>query len=137
MGGQGLFQELGELLAVAIQRAWVHGPQGVGELLAGGVIQLLDGFFPQHVVNARGAGLEVEPQGALDGDAAVAEGVDGEDFALGGFLEGAIEAYQLVDLLGGDVLALAAQGFAHLGKVLAAVDELHLAPALGGLVVGQ
>jgi len=137
VGAERLFQQLAELLAVAMYHAGIHGLQGFDQALAGRGFQLLDGFFFQHLFNALATYLEVQAQWALDGDAPVAEGFDGEDLALRGFLEAAIESHQRVDLLLGEVLALAAEGFTHLGEVLAAIDQLHLALARGGLVVAQ
>ncbi len=137
MSGEGFFQQRAELLAVAVQHAGVHRLQGGQQMLLDGAVEFLQGFLFQHLSDALGTGLEVQAQRALDGDTAVAEGVDGEDLALCGLLKAAIQAHQLADLILGNVLPLAAQRLAHFGVVLAAVDQLHLALSRSGLVVAE
>ena len=52
-------------------------------------------------------------------------------------LERAVEAGDLGDLVGADLVALVAQALPHLREQLAGIDELDLAPALGLLAVGD
>src|SRR5690606_13661111 len=74
MVGQRLFQQFAELLAIAVHYAGVHAAQRVDQALLCRGCHFLDGLFRQHFLDALGAGLEVQAQRALDGDAAVAEG---------------------------------------------------------------
>ena len=84
-----------------------------------------------------GGDLPTEPERALDGDALEAEGLVGEDLDLLAFGEVGVEAGDLGDLVGCDLLSLVAEGLAHLHPLVAGVDELDLAPALGALAVGE
>ena len=83
----------------------------------------------------RVASVDLVPQaeGALDRDPLEAEGLVGQDLDPLALLERAVEAGDLGDLLGADLVALVAQALAHLGEQLAGIDELDLAPALGRL----
>ena len=58
---------------------------------------------------------QAEPEGAFDGDAEEPETLVGEDLDPGAFLEGAVEAGELRDLLLADLLTLVAEALAHLG----------------------
>ncbi|MNE19640.1 hypothetical protein D3C80_1127280 [compost metagenome] len=111
--------------------------QGDQQFLLSGAVDPLQGFFLQHLSDTFGTGLEVQAQRALDGDTAVTEGLNGEYLALRALLEATIQTHQLADLILGDVLAFAAEGFSHLGIMLAAVDQLHLALTRGNFVVAE
>ena len=78
--------------------------------------------------------LVAEPQRPLDGDPLEAERLVREDLDPLVLLERAVEAGDLGDLLGADLLALLAEALAHLHEELARVDELHLARAARALL---
>src|SRR5690554_6324532 len=137
VGLQGLFKRLFEAGAAQVAFGGVEGLQGLYEPAAVVLVHLFDHALFGHTREALGAGLEVQAKRALDGDAPVAEGVVGKDFAGRGLLKSPVEAHDLFDLRLGDVVALAAQRFAHFGEILAGVDKLDLALAFGGLGVGQ
>ena len=157
-----------------VEHAIVGLAQGGGLLGPRGAVGLVD---PLH---GRGEGtggeaqrgeagvakLPGEAEGALDGDAAIAEGVGGENFGgegffglgggVGGFasagalgLGGGVErlrgdggevaegAGDRLDVVVAHLVAFRAEGFAHLAVKVDAVDELHAALAVGGLFVGE
>ena len=74
------------------------------------------------------ARLEVQPQGALHGDAAIPEGIHREDLALLGFLEGPIGTDDGITVGLIHILALGSQGLPHLAVSAGSVDQLYLAP---------
>ena len=61
----------------------------------------------------------------------------GVDAAMLAFLEGVKEGEDGVGLFGGDLAALVSEALAHGSPEGGCVDELDLAPALGGLAVGE
>ena len=90
--------------------------------------------------------LEAELEGAFDGDPPVAEVLVGEDLHLlvlrvlgvvGDVQRLRVQAGDLADLVVGEELALVAEGLAHLGELVAGVEQDHLAGVVGRLAVGQ
>jgi hypothetical protein len=120
----------------------LHGLAGLHLLGTGGALlpalgQVVEGAFLGQACDALGGGLEVEAQGALHGDLAEAEVLVVEDLRALAFLEGAVEVHDGRAVRIADLVALVAQGLAHLLVEVHGVDELDLALALRRLAVGD